>query len=144
MIKRPQIDRLAKHAQTGFTALLLLGVATIGLFVAGTTWVVFAAADAPGTDLVCNYPPIPDDSNQSMTPNGRPLQNASCPTIGMLLPKTDNTDKRFSHADRLFLKSCRICRLDEPDRSVCTSTCAVDALLGRQFTLVGAKPSGIG
>lgn len=145
MTKKDQIELLRRGARTGLTALLFAAVAGVGLFVAGITWTgdVDWSAAVSG-DYAGNYPPVPGDSQQSMTPNGRPIGGASDHLILPLIIKTDNSNKRFSITDRaLFHTRQRAGEVDDL-AGPCTSTAAVDSRLGRQFTLVGAKPSGTG
>jgi hypothetical protein len=79
-----------------------------------------------------------------MTPNGRPLPAATTSQILPLILKTDNSDKRVVLTDQPSLKSCRRVTVSVLSRPLLTSAFAVDPRVGRQFTLVGAKPSGLG
>ena len=144
MKKRVRIEQVVQGAQTGLTVLLLLTVAAAGLFVAGTSWATLGSLDRPAADYKPEIPPVSGDPQQSMTPNGRPLPACSTSEILPLILKTDNSDKRLVLSDQPTLKSCRRVSVAVASSPLLTSAFAVDPRVGRQFTLVGAKPSGVG
>ncbi len=144
MTKRVRIEQVVQGAQTGLAVLLLLTVAMAGLFVAGTSWIALTSPEPLATGYECDIPPSSDDPQQSMTPNGRPLPASSTSQILPLIIKTDNSDKRLVLDDQPSLKSCRRVTVTIASRPLLTSAFAVDPRVGRQFTLVGAKPSGLG
>ena len=139
---KPENAAKIRGGATGALIVLL----TVMIAVAGVDSVVqTVAAEATGgqSEYRCDYPPAPVDA-QSMTPDGRPASAASDHLILPLIIKTDNTGKRLPAHDKARLDG-RIETLVSTDNGSLRSSCAeVDPHLARQFTLVGAKPSGTG
>lgn len=126
-------------------ALLLLilfsGVQAIGTTAAPVPSNTVITPDSE--DYYCCYPIPPSAAaRQGMTSDGRPLTGGDTRWILPLIIKTDNTVRRLA-PEAGFRLDTRIGTVDTWDReSLLTSTNMIASQLGRQFTLVGAKPSG--
>jgi len=93
---------------------------------------------------ICDYPQTPGKGNTDMTPDGLPTPEMPAYVVMPFLFKTDNSLKRGLQESR-----CSCCTHDwvipnHNCRTITTSTSLVSSHLGRKFTLVGSKPSGIG
>ncbi len=92
----------------------------------------------------CNYPLTPGASSSDMTPDGLPTAEGPAYVVLPLLHKTDNTlRKGLSESSRSGRATVEILSGDE-SLVATTSVAQVSSRLGRQLTLVGAKPSGTG
>jgi hypothetical protein len=138
-------ETAAKIRESAIGALVIL--LTVMLAVGGLNSVTGAqAAAAPEGDSSyrCDHPPLPTEPQQSMAPDGRPFRAASEHLILPLIVKTDNTGKRLPLDARARLDRRVKVFVTSTNASLRTSTSQVAPHLGRQFTLVGARPSGTG
>lgn len=146
MNTRRFILRLRETGQTGLAAALVLLILFAGFQSFATTPEPENTVPAVfGDDYICDYPVLPDVSGgQGMTDDGRPYRGGSDHWILPLIIKTDNSGKRLFQKDLARL-GARVEIIDSWNRQcLVTSTSLVSSCLGRQFTLVGAKPSGKG
>ncbi len=148
MIDRKKIQTLLDSARGSLIGALVLVVLLGSLHTVATTAVNpnkadFNAAIPSGDNYFCNCPvPMTTSGHEGMTSDGRPLDGSSTHWILPLIVKTDNSGRRLS-LDCLARLDQRADISHNRDRaSLCTSTFRVSSALGRQFTLVGAKPSG--
>ena len=148
MIDRKQIQKLLGGARNSLIGALVLVVLIGSLHTVATTTVSanqadFTAAIPSIDDYLCNYPVAPLTSgHEGMTSDSRPLSGASTHWILPLIIKTDNSVRRLDLHNYARLDNRVEISYNRDRESLCTSTFLVCSTLGRQFTLVGAKPSG--
>ena len=82
----------------------------------------------------------PADGN--MAHNGRPAHWPSNPVLTPLIPKTDQTESRIRYKPEMSSGALVSLEADPSRAAQITSASAVSSSLGRQHTLVGARPSG--
>ena len=107
---------------------------------------VVVAVEGPATDQVCieesDQPADPKDASESMTPSGKP----SCQPVAYLVsaevnkPDNSNDSSRLDEQDEDAVPVH--VEINSTRTATCTSCAQVKPSLGRQFTLVGARPSG--
>jgi len=83
-----------------------------------------------------------EDASEGMATKGRPVTGqAACFLIPLHLP-SNGTETRFRDRESSGFCLPGSCFLDRPNSDLCGSPSRVSSVLGRQQTLVGAKPSG--
>jgi len=87
-------------------------------------------------------PPSPDEIADEMTPDGKPYTEESAYFIHAALSKYNNSDNRFKENINKAAFACLITSHYGFNHKITTSTSLISSNLGRQFTLVGARPSG--
>lgn len=149
MIDRYYIQKLLGGTRSTLIGALILVVLIGSLHTVASTVPVnankadYSAAQPSIDDYLCIYPVAPTASDhEGMTTDSRPFSNASTHWILPLIVKTDNTVRRLSLEPNARLSSGAEVIAHKDCCSLCTSAPLVCSHLGRQFTLVGAKPSG--
>ncbi len=148
MIDRYYIQRLLGGARSSLIGALILVVLigslqTVATTAANANQADYTAALPAMDDYLCNYPVAPETSgHQGMTSDSRPITGASSHWILPLIVKTDNTGRRLNLEEHARLSTRAEVVYSRDRESLRTSAFLVCPSLGRQFTLVGAKPSG--
>lgn len=147
-MRDPTRHKALASAATTASAWILVLLVIAGWCSSGawtTTGGLFGDSDRQTTsNYECNYPPTPGESGTDMTPDGQPISEGPAFVVLPLLHKTDNTLRRGLSDKRLSSRvDIENIGNDNSGRAT-TSVSQVSSRLGRQLTLVGAKPSGTG
>jgi hypothetical protein len=88
-------------------------------------------------------PPSSDQPANNMTPNGKPTtQQVACFSVPYLNNHSQNDRKQVLFSEPSALQSTADCLAQVVIAEPKSSVCLISSSVGRQFTLVGAKPSG--
>ncbi|HOP05971.1 MAG TPA: hypothetical protein PLF13_01635 [candidate division Zixibacteria bacterium] len=107
---------------------------------------VVVIVDDPSADLVrleeSDQPADPKDASENMTPSGKP----NCRPVAFLVSAEFSKPNNSNDRTPLDERNEDVVLIETTTRSTGTTACAscaqVKPSLGRQFTLVGARPSG--
>ena len=94
--------------------------------------------------LLVAGPPDPDEASEEMSPDGKPTSEQPARLIFSALSKDSNPNDRLEDIRGISILSTLSLSDEKYSHLVSTSTCLISSRLGRQFTLVGAHPSGTG
>ncbi|MFQ6008051.1 MAG: hypothetical protein ACE5K8_03780 [Candidatus Zixiibacteriota bacterium] len=87
-------------------------------------------------------PAATEDAHHKMAPDGEPSGNQYAYIVLPLILKSENSDNRYK-TQNILCREINASSIHKGNRSsVLTSTSLISSRLGRQLTLVGAKPSG--
>jgi hypothetical protein len=142
------MKKLIKYSiNTGRIATVCLLLLAVTLSGANAAERLFSAYDefqpelaSPTPELKAG-PPAPEDVPENMEPNGRPC----CEQPARLVASWNLSSKDNLRIQKLFAADPVFATATVGQRSfarIKTSTGLISSMLSRQFTLVGAKPSG--
>jgi hypothetical protein len=138
--------RLTDHSRLAAT-LLLVGTLVLGL-AAGADWLrdYLSSADACGADagfiMAQETRESGSGDGEGMMPNGRTKAEPSGCCLVPVILKSDNSNNRLRSAGKTVAETSAVPQLRLDRRPTMTSSSRIHSGLGRQFTLVGARPSG--
>jgi len=138
--------KIADHARLVAT-LLLVGTLVLGS-AAGVDWLrdyLTSAEDsspAAGYSIAQAVDESATDDRGGMAPHGQTKAEPSGCCLVPVVLKSDNSNGRFRSANKVTIKTRIVPELWIDHRPMMTSPSRIHSGLGRQFTLVGAHPSG--
>jgi len=146
-VMRKIIAKTVRFSRVAMTIFMLVALALSG---AGAADRLFSAYDRPveepeskpdqvALDVAV---PGPEEAPENMAPTGTPNGEPNACFVVPLVLKSDNSSSRFKTEGDDSRESLKNAVIELRCKSVMTSSCLIDAHLGRQFTLVGARPSG--
>lgn len=125
--------------------LLVMSVAVDGAVVTGRLLAGCDEIDQPENNNTPQFqqgPPAPEELPGNMDDNSKPYTEQSAILQADLFIKSDNTTKSYKLFFSKVIVSKSFTSLENCKSSIIHNSHQVSSRLGRQFTLVGAKPSG--
>ena len=122
--------------------LILIMTNFMGRNLSGSSFAKYIQNDSEITSYCCDYPQVPGSEGSGMTSDGIPAPEEPAYLVLPCIIKPDNSEKR-SNEERYFNQDKRLSAFKLNKRCcLATSSSKISTTLARQFTLVGAKPSG--
>jgi len=114
----------------------------VGGNLSGSSFTKFIQNNSEITIYCCDYPQVPGSEGSGMTSDGKPAPEEPAYLVLPSIIKPDNSEKR-SNEKKYANQDKRLSTYKlNKRRCLATSSSKVSSTLARQFTLVGAKPSG--
>ncbi len=140
--RHPRMDMGFDLAISLVLFLILILSNFAGSSLSGTSFTTFIQNDRDIKTYCCNFPQDQGSETTGMTSDGIPAPEEPAYLVMPGIIKPDNSEKR-SNEKRYYNQDKRIRTLTwNKRRSLVSSSSKISTTLGRQFTLVGAKPSG--
>jgi hypothetical protein len=142
-------DKFLGSSKAALTFLTLTGLLLSG---AGSTLSIFSSYSklvrGKSGDFIHpvwrSAPAMEEKAQDEMTPDGKPHQGQPASLVPPILSKYHNPDKGTAGLNNDFYYITVSANNNGHECPLATSTCLISSKLGRQFTLVGARPSGTG
>lgn len=136
--------------QAARTAVVILAVIAVVVSGAGAAHRVCADSklavevvdENPSDIRLVAGPPDPDEAPEQMSPDGKPTTEQPARLVLPALSKYSNQDDRYKYGRGVSIVSISSLSGARSRYPISTSTNLISSDLGKQFTLVGARPSG--
>jgi hypothetical protein len=134
-------------ARTAVVILVVMAIVVSGAGVAhrvcaDSRLAVEVVEENPSDVRLVAGPPDSDQAPEQMSPDGKPTTEQPARLVLSALSKYSNQDDRSKYARGISIVSISSLSGAKSHYPISTSTNLVSSDLGKQFTLVGARPSG--
>ena len=141
------INKTIEYAKIALIILLVLALSFDGAAAAGRLFASCDEIDQPEEEnyeapLLQQGPPTPEELPGNMANGGKPFTEQSAILQAVTFIKSDNSNKRYKVIHEKQFISASYYSLEQNKSVIINNSHLVCSDLGRQFTLVGAKPSG--